>query len=110
MNKKQKQNLLFIGLFFIGVLIVISIFNELMFVKTSRTCGVFYKVGTSSYIDYFHYKYSVNGREYFGSINKKSLKIKSLDSLKKITCVEIEYSKYLNSYSIVSDTKVINGL
>lgn len=108
MTKKEKRNLLFIALFFIGIFTVIGIFNELMFYKTSRTCGVFYKVGTSSYIDYYHYKYSVNGDEYFGSINKKSLKIKSLDSLKQITCVEIEYSKYLNSYSIVSDIRVIN--
>ena len=89
------------------LLIVASSFNEIVLLNTTKTCGTFYKVGTSRYVDYYYYKYNVDGELYTGSIPKKQLKIIVLDELKELECVEIEYSNYLHSRSKVTDDKVL---
>lgn len=109
MKKKQKQ-LTFIIIGFFSILIIASIFNNLVFLSTNKGCGIFIKTGTSRYVEYIHYSYIVDGKEYTGSVPKKQLKNSlTLDDLKGINCIEIEYSSFFYSYSRVTDTLVIDN-
>ena len=108
MNNRLTKQIIYIVIGFILLITIAVSFNGLMFLNTRKTCATFYKIGTSRYVDYYHYSYFINGKKYDGSLTRKELKIKSLDSLKKIKCVEIEYSTYINSYSRVIDQRVVS--
>ncbi len=107
MEKKLRKQIIYIGIGFATLFLVSIIFKELMLMSATKTCGYFYKVGTSRYVDYYQYTYSINGNRYNGFITKKELKIKSINKLKKINCVEIKYSNYINSYSKVVDERIL---
>ena len=107
MEKKLKKQIIYLGIGFATLFLVSIIFKELILISATKTCGYFYKVGTSRYVDYYHYTYSINGNRYNGSILENELKIKSFNKLKKINCVEIKYSNYIKSYSKIVDERIL---
>ena len=92
---------------FFGLMLVAETYTYFFFTKTSKTCATIYKIGTSRWIDYFHYTYVIEGKKYDGSIEVGEIKNISLDSLKKIECIKIEYSNYVNSFSRVIDQSIL---
>ncbi len=112
MNMKQtqfKKQMAYIISGFFLILILSSIFNKLVFIKTNKTCGKLLKISTSRYIEYLDFSYIVNGKQYIGSLPKKQLKNSiELDHLRKMDCIEIEYSAFFYSYNRIVDTLVID--
>lgn len=106
-NRKIKKQILWIIIGFPLFLFLFSFVIQFFYTKSNITCGTFYKKGTSRYIDYYHYYFYADGEKCTGSISEGDLELVSLDSLKKMECIEIEYSLYNTIYSRVVDTRII---
>lgn len=106
-NKRIKKQIVFIFLGFMMLFCLASVFKYLMFTNTNTTCAIFYDVGTSRYVHYYYYTYFIEGEKFEGSLPVKQIRIKSLNDLKKMGCVKIEYSNYINAYSQVIDTNIL---
>ena len=53
------------------------------------------------------YVFEVDGKKVKGNVPYSSLKSISLDSLKKIECVKIEYSNYSTFFNRVIDNRIL---
>lgn len=83
------------------------VFVEVLYIKKEITCATFYDESAVKGTSYLEYKYQVNSEMYYHSVAKSELTIKSIDELKQIKCVEIEYSVWFPSFSRVTDKRVI---
>lgn len=101
------KQIIYLVIGFTLLITLVASFNELMFLKTTKTCGYFFKITTSRYVDYYHYSYMKNDKKLTGSIMKKELKVKTFEKLKRMGCVKIEYSNYSDSYSRVIDIRLV---
>lgn len=91
----------------VGGIILIFVIKWLLYVDSKKTCGNYYREGNMRGAKLFVYHYNVNGVDYRSPTTSMSLKIKTLDSLKQIKCVEIEYSKWFPSISRMIDKRVL---
>lgn len=79
----------------------------LLYVDSGTTCGNYYKEGKNRGAVGFVYHYNINGMDYTSATVSMQLKVNTLDSLKKIKCVEIEYSKWFPSISRMVDKRIL---
>jgi hypothetical protein len=103
-NKKTWRNLtiLMVCLF----LLLISI-NKLAYISSSSACGTFFRLGETRGAKYLHYEFFIDNVKHEGSISRIDLRIKSLDSLKKIDCIQIEYSNFSTYFNLVVDKRIL---
>ncbi|MNU55783.1 hypothetical protein D3C71_448660 [compost metagenome] len=69
------------------------VFYEVAYFKSTFVCGKI--IGTSKMrgVNFLHYSFSIDERSYFSSIAQYDLKNGiTIDSLKKVDCIQIEYS------------------
>ncbi len=83
------------------------IFLNIIYLNSKTTCAKFTKEGNTRGTIYIHYLYEVEGEEYIHLIDLMFLKVKSLEELKRVECVEIEYSVWFPNFSRVTDKRVI---
>jgi len=97
----------------IGLLIIIAsvlalfLFSKLIFINAEDTCAHFTSIGGVRTTDYYNYSYIVDGNQFDGSLSDFNLSLRDLDSLKKIECIQIEYSVYFSSFSRVIDKRIL---
>lgn len=106
----KKSN--FAYLFFLAsVIIVLSLFlvRYIVMLDTTKTCGIVTGEYTIKGHRRFEIVYKVEGVTKKAIVNSQSFKLKNLDSLKKIDCIEIEYSNILPTSIRVIDTKIGSG-
>jgi len=97
-----------IGLLIIAVLFgLMQLFLQLIYINAKTTCANFTKLGGTRSVDSYHYIYRMSNITYENHISEGFLKLRDLDSLKKIECVQIEYSIYFPSYSRVIDKRIL---
>jgi hypothetical protein len=51
---------------------------------------------------------NIEGTKFSGNIDLKNLKIRSIDSLKKIECVSVRYSNFSAFFSEIDDQRVLD--
>lgn len=88
-------------------IILVFIIKWLLYVNSGTTCGNYYSEGKNRGSTLFVYHYKVNGVDYRTSTDLITMKIQSLEELKKIKCVEVEYSVWFPSVSRVVDERII---
>ncbi len=96
------------------ILIVLACFGyglwkEIAFMHSSQTCGrITEKIRAARGHCYFKYSFKVNDRSYENDISCMEIKNEfSLDSLKKIQCVKIEYSLFNEATNRIVDERIL---
>ena len=102
-SKKERIWLLIFAVSFLGIYFS----SNLFFINSKTTCAHFARISGVRTTDYYHYSYMVDGNQFEYSVSEFNLKLRDLDSLKKIECVEIEYSVYFPSFSRVVDKRIL---
>lgn len=95
MRKSLEANSKINKFIFVILLIAISgaIFYKVAYFRSTFVCGKI--VGTSKMrgVNYLHYSFSIDEKKYFSSFAQYDLKNGiTIDSLKKVDCIRIEYS------------------
>jgi hypothetical protein len=107
MKKNSYKQVFWVLIIFFGLILIAKIYTYFFFTSTSKTCATIYKVGRNRTVASYHYSYYVNGIIHDGSIETGYIKNISLDSLKKIDCIKIEYSNYVYSFSRIIDQSLL---
>ncbi len=107
MEKASYKHVIWALIIFFGLLLTAKIYTYFFFTNTTKTCAAIYKVGTNRTVESYHYSYNAKGIKHDGSIETGYIKNISLDSLKKIKCIKIEYSNYVNSFSRIIDQSLL---
>jgi hypothetical protein len=107
MEKASYKQVIWVLIIFFGLILIAKLYTYYFFTNTTKTCATIYKVGADRTIESYHYSYSAHGIIHDRSIETGYIKNISLDSLKKIECVKIEYSNYVNSFSRVIDQSLL---
>lgn len=99
-------------IFFIASLILVV---GLLFIRyfamidTTKTCGRIIGDDRIKGHRTFEVLYFVNGTVKKAHVSSQAFKVKDLNILTDINCLEIEYSNYLSSYISITDTIVGSG-
>jgi len=83
------------------------IFLNVIYIKSDTTCAKFFKEGNTRGQKSLHYKYVVDDKKYTYSVSFLYLKNKSLEDMKKVECVTIEYSVWFPTFSRVIDKRIV---
>lgn len=91
------------------ILIIGWSFNKLMFISTSTACGRITNIGSSRGSKGMNYTFEIDGKRYKNSVDFYDLKkeYKSLEMIRNLNCVEVEYSNIWPVYNRVIDGRVI---
>ena len=93
---------------FLLILIFLVIY-VVYFSTTEKTCCKIVGVSSIRGGGVILYDYEINHRKHKGSMTVGYFKDEiSLDSLKKIDCVEMEYSKYLPFLNRITDKRILS--
>lgn len=91
----------------IAILLSAYLAEYVMYIKSEKVCSKFIYTSELKGATYFHYYVLIEKKRYNGSISKGSLKIKSFEELKKMNCVEAEYSKFCKYFVRINDKRVL---
>jgi hypothetical protein len=106
----DKSNRKYIIILVLGLslpLILIS-FGELIFISKTNTCGIVLREEKVKGYSYFVVKYLVKGKYYTSNSSSTYFKIKKVEELKKIRCIQVSYSNLYPSFIKIVDEKVGN--
>jgi len=103
LTKKER----FVLLIIIASVLALFLFSKLIFINAKTTCASFTSLSGVRTTDYYDYSYIADGTQFDGSLSEFNLSLRDLDSLKKIECVQIEYSVYFPSFSRVIDKRIL---
>lgn len=103
--KINKHNWLIIslitGIFIFGIIYYSS------FIYSQQVCCSFSYEWETRGAKRLHYTYKVNKFKYSGDVSIRELKIRDIESLKKIKCIQVEYSEMFPSFSRIVDKRVL---
>lgn len=83
------------------------IFLKVIYINSGITCAQFFKEGNTRRQKSLHYEYVVKDKEYTHLVSFMFLKNKSLEDMKKVECVTIEYSVWFPAFSRVIDKRIV---
>ena len=95
------------SLWFIIPLSCWIIFLNVIYINSETTCAKFFKEGNTRGTKYMHYSYTVESKKYTHLVDFMVLKNKSLEDMKKVECVTIEYSVWFPTFSRVIDKRIV---
>lgn len=83
------------------------IFLKVIYINSETTCAQFFDEESVRGAKYMNFKYLVEDKEYNQAVSFMFLKNKSLEDMKKVECVTIEYSVWLPAFSRVIDKRIV---
>lgn len=86
--------------------VILLSLSKLFMLSSTVTCAKITSEITIHGAKYIQFEYYVNGKRYEDGESVQYFKIRDLDSLRKIECVRIRYSNFLNSHSEIIDVNV----
>jgi hypothetical protein len=92
------------------VLISLSIYvalNYVVYIKSSTACAKFTNQGQIKGANYLLYEFKIANKKYTGNESASKIIDISVDSLKKIKCVKVEYSNLIPFFNRVVDKRVL---
>lgn len=86
-----------------------GMWKEIAFMNSSQTCGrIIEQISGSRKHCYFKYSFNINDKSYEDVIACIEVKNEfSLDSLKKIQCIKIEYSLFNEATNRIVDERIL---
>ena len=93
---------------FIGCLVFGS-WHDIAFMKTKQTCGEITEAtrGVRNHC-YLKYSFKISSKTYYREMPCNEIKSElTLDSLKKIKCIKVEYSLIDKSYTRIIDDRIL---
>ena len=108
MDKEDKKAVKIIMIFFVGVIFLFIPWRDLALKNHARTCGFVYGQQVFKGARYIFFSYKTSSKEWLTSHQHISdFKIKNVDSLKKMKCLQTIYSTRFNSTAEIIDERVI---
>lgn len=102
--KKQWLYLIFV---IFGLALVMLTLRFVMFSKSSVTCAKITRITRDRSGASIRYFFDVNNRTYLSGLSTISTKNISIDSLKKIDCIQLEYSNYSPFWNRIIDKRIL---
>jgi hypothetical protein len=91
-----------------GIILILFLFFKIAFIKSNTVCGKIIGESTTRGATHYKYKFYVNEKVYFATHPYPYFKDNlTLDSLKKIDCIQIEYSSFSPNISKLVDKRVL---
>jgi hypothetical protein len=104
----MKKNLPFI-LFVLLFLFFAFFAKNVALISSTKSCAKFVKIWEVKGATLVKYAFKNKEGEIFsGNVDLKDLKIRSIDSLKKIECVKVRYSNFSAIFSEIDDPRVLD--
>jgi len=104
----MKKNLPFI-LFVLLFLFFAFFAKNVALISSTKSCAKFTEIWEVKGATWVEYEFENNeGEKYKGNIYLKDLKIRSIDSLKKIECIKVKYSNFSAIFSEIDDPRVMD--
>lgn len=98
-------------IFLIGMIVICTallLYEKFMYMNSKVTCGEIVKQEQQARGGYsIYYNFYVDDVKYSGSIESSALVDISLDSLKQIECIQIEYSLYSKFFNRIIDSRIL---
>lgn len=111
MNKLRIENRKALKLVLIIFIICLffGAYYEIAFMKTKQTCGeITDRISGAKNHCYFKYSFKLNNKIYYSEVPCIEINGElSLESLKKIKCIKIEYSTLDKSYNRIVDARIL---
>jgi len=104
MNSKQLNRLLVIV---ISLIVLFLVVYNLSFLKSRTICGKIIGEHEIKGAKYIRYRFIIDNDTSEGSLSVLDVKRISLDSLKKIECVQIQYSEFSSFFNRVVDKRIL---
>lgn len=98
--------------FLISILSVVCILSsvfllqEIMYLNSKTTCGIFSHEFSGKGINNYNYKFKVDDVIYNGNIEANDVN-QTFKELKKDSCVEIEYSVFIPLFNRCVDSRIL---
>jgi hypothetical protein len=90
------------------IILMLFTVKQILYSNSSTVCGVIYGRHKGSrggwYIDY---KFEINNKKYLRSQDSWDCKDVSIEIMKKMNCIKIEYSNFWNGYSKIIDRRIV---
>jgi hypothetical protein len=104
----NRKDWIILGICFSAIITLSYTFTYIIFIDSKTTCGritreTFGSKGGHS----THYIFFVGSEKIEGNTSNSFLKKIPLDSLKKIECIEIEYSRYSTIFNRLIDKRIV---
>jgi len=108
MDKEDKKAVKILLIFFVGVIFSFIPWSAIFLKKHERTCGFVYRLTRVGGPKYFEFSYKTSSNGWMTSLQSVSdFKIKNVEALKKMKCLQTEYSTRFNSFVKIIDERVI---
>jgi hypothetical protein len=73
-----------------------------------KTCGFVYLISTTRHTKYAHFSYQTEDKKWMTNCEPMdNFSVKKLDSLKKMGCIKIIYSTNFNSWTKITDKRLL---
>ena len=73
-----------------------------------KTCGFVYAISTTRHTKYAHFSYQTEDKKWMTNCEPMdNFSVKRLDSLKKMGCIKIIYSTNFNSWTKITDKRLL---
>lgn len=97
----------FILIFLFSFITLYLFLNFAVYINSGVTCAKIIGQSESKGASILKYKFILNGDIVYGSENSSKFVDFSMDSLKKIDCIKVEYSKFWVLFNRIVDKKVL---
>lgn len=95
------------GIVFASIIVIGLLIEKLAYTSSKITCGRIIRQSSIRGAWSIYYVFKVEGETIEGGVGTSYLKNIPLDSLKKIECVQIEYSTWGTSFNRVVDKRLL---
>jgi len=89
------------------LVLLLFIFGSGVYIKSERTCGTIIEETEIRGARYIRYKFQVDGETIYGSVTSSHIVSLGIDSLKRIECIEIQYSNFSSVFNRLVDDRIL---
>lgn len=104
--KLDKKDIKYLIAIFSVFILIITVY-QISFINSSYTCGTITGKMKSRGATSYKYEYNINAKSYSSSIDISYLSYRNLDSLQKMPCIEVKYSKWIPAFSKIVDKRIL---
>lgn len=101
--KKWEKTVLICALLLLPMMFL---FGKIIFINSGVACAKPLYEDKTKGSTYIYFSYNVDDEIYYSYASIQFFRIRNFDSLKKMECFEIEYSKIFPSYTLIIDKGV----
>ena len=90
-----------------AIVVIGIVFNTVVYFHSDIACGKVIGQGQTKGANYIRYKFQIGNQTVYGSESSSVFVDLSLDSLKKMDCVKIQYSQFIFDFNRIVDLRIL---